>query len=495
MMEFLFGPGILFRNAVLGGLLVALVCSLLGVYVVLRRLVLLGVALPQAGAAGIAAAFFLTAHVHQPMAAHSSALLGSLLATFGALALLVAGQRGGRSPAEWSVGALFAVASAATVIFVAMNPTGDLEVTNLLRGELLSLSDGDLVVLAVVSGIALALFFAYGREILLASFDPEFARTVGHDPRRADALLFLLLGGAISLGVMDAGPLVVFGFLVLPALAALRVAPGLGAALAIAGAIGAACSVGGFAVAYRLDLPTGPTSVALAAGCWLAAVAGARALRRLGRARSMRAAGAAGILLLAALAGGGLPGCGRSPSAPAEEPALDRGSLPDLSRHGPVAVARFRNETGVPLRIPSSNPLDDLGRAVGRPGEETWTVPDALQAWSAVELARRGIAVRNTEEDRSALASVPLDAADAARLARDAGLDGPVLFGSLGRFTVTGTGLLLVRLDLSLVDARTGELLWTGAARRPVPVASALDTREVVIDAAPAIFAEAFGNV
>src|SRR5262245_20015747 len=247
-MELLFGPGLLFRNAVIGGLFVAVVCSLLGIYLVLRRLVLLGVALPQAGAAGIAAAFWLTGHAHEPGAAHESALIGSLVATFGGLGLLLFGQRGGRSPAEWGVGALFAIASAATVLFVALNPSGDLEVTNLLRGELLTISDADLYVIAAASLVALALFFLFAREILLASFDAEFARTIGRNPKRADALLFVLLGGAISLGVMEAGPLVVFGFLVLPPLAALRVAPGLGVAMAISAAIGAVCSVGGFAL-------------------------------------------------------------------------------------------------------------------------------------------------------------------------------------------------------------------------------------------------------
>jgi ABC-type Mn2+/Zn2+ transport system permease subunit len=493
-MELFFGPGLLFRNAVLGGLLVALVCSLLGVYVVLRRMVLLGVALPQAGAAGLAAAFWLTGHAHEPGGTHTAALAGSLLATFGALGLLLAAQRGGRSPAEWSVGALFAVASAATVLFVALNPMGDLEVTNLLRGELLVLSDADLVLLALASGAALLLFFAFRREILLASFDPEFAQTVGRKPARADALLFLLLGGVIALGVMDAGPLVVFGFLVLPALAALRVAPRLGAALGISAALGALCSVGGFALAYRADLPTGPTSVALAAGCWLAAAAAARLTPRL-RGRPRPPAAAAGLALLAWLAAGGALGCGPLfGMKPAEPGALPPGTLPDLAGRPPISVARFRNETGSPLRVPGGNPWKEMQRAVRPPDDPGWTVPDALQAQAVWELARRGVAVRSFDESRSALPAVAADPAAAAQLARESGQDGPVLFGTLRRFTLTGTGLLLVRLDLALVDAASGELLWTGGARRPVPVQSALTLQEVLVDAAPAIFAEAFGN-
>jgi len=99
-MSELFSPDFLFRNAILGGLGVALLCSLLGIYLVLRRLVLIGVALPQASAAGIAAVFWLTGHGHSGAAdTHLLALAASLAATFAALGLLVLGNRRSRSPA------------------------------------------------------------------------------------------------------------------------------------------------------------------------------------------------------------------------------------------------------------------------------------------------------------------------------------------------------------------------------------------------------------
>lgn len=492
MMELLFGPGLLFRNAVLGGLLVALLCGLLGVYVVLRRLVLLGVALPQAGAAGIAAALWLIGHAHRPDSVHTSALLGSLAATFAALAALIVAQRVRRSPAEWGIGALYAAAAAATVLFVAVNPTGDLEMTNLLRGELLALGDADLGILALTTAFALLLFFAFRREILLASFDAEFARTIGHEPGRADALLFGLLGVAIALGVMDAGPVVVFGFLVLPALAALRIAPGLGAALTISAAIGVVCSISGFVLAYRADLPAGPTSVALAAAVWLVASAVSRLLR-LGRRRRVRHGGASALTLLLALTIGGLFGCSPRFGLQRDEPALPRGTLPDLSAREPVVVARFRNETGEALRIPSGNPLKEMERVVGAAEDPVWTVTDALQQRAIHELERRGVAVDPVEVDRTASPGAPAGTDSAARV-REAGIRAPVLFGTLHRFTLTQTGLLLVRLDLALVDPETGDVLWTGSAHRPVSVRSALTAQEVVLDAGPAIFAEAFGG-
>lgn len=281
-MEFL-SPDFLFRNAIVGGWIVCVLCAVLGVYVVLRRLVLLGMALPQAGAAGIALVFFATGHAHgDPGQAHALALAGSLAATFTALGLLVLGSRNSTQPVEWRIGGVLAIATAATLLFVALSPTGDLEMTSLLRGELLAISDRDLVVLAIAASVIALVFVLFRRELLLVSFDPEFARTIGRDPLRYDLVLYLLLGATISIGVMTAGPMVVFAFLVLPALAALRLGRSMLMTFAVAAGIATVSSVGGFALSYHADLPTGPVYVLVAAAIWLAVTF---AMRLRGRSR------------------------------------------------------------------------------------------------------------------------------------------------------------------------------------------------------------------
>jgi len=482
----IFSPDFLFRNAVLGGWIVCVLCSVLGVYVALRRMVLLGVALPQAGAAGIALVFLVTHHVHGGGgSAHWVALAGSLGATFAALALLVIGSRGSRTPVEWRIGGVFAVASAATLLTVALNPTGDLEMTSLLRGELLAISDRDLGVLAVVAALVGIVFALFRREILLVSFDAEFARTIGRSPARYDALLYLLLGVGISVGVMTAGPMVVFGFLVLPALAALRLTTHLAVTFLVAAGIATACSLGGFAISYRADLPAGPVYVLLAAGVWVLAGATARARRRI--------ALAAGVLALA-LTPIALSGCGllRTPDERAADPA-PRGSLPAVS--GAVAVLPFRNETGQSLRLASANPLDEFSRALGRGSStESLTVLDLLQVRAAQELARRGYDVVPLESVSAAVTQPPSDSRAALAQARAGGLGGPVLIGTLKQFARNADDLLHVRLELSLVDPSAGAIVWQGSARRPVPVAGAFTLAEIAQDAAPAIFAEAFGS-
>src|SRR5262249_55140877 len=163
-------------------------------------------------------------------------------------------------------------------------------------------------------------------------------RTIGHNPVRADALLFVLIGGAIALGVMEAGPLVVFGFLVLPPLAALRVAPHLGVALALSAAVGALCSVGGFALAYHVDLPTGPGRWARPAGRGPPCPPPARRARRSGGAA--RPFSSAPLAARPAAPAAPLPGCGALfGMEPAERP-VSRGPLPDRGGRPPIWVTR-----------------------------------------------------------------------------------------------------------------------------------------------------------
>jgi hypothetical protein len=197
------------------------------------------------------------------------------------------------------------------------------------------------------------------------------------------------------------------------------------------------------------------------------------------------------ILLLALLLG--VVACATRPAAAPE--TLGRGTLPALPSEPPVAVLRFHDATGQKLRIPSANPLSELARAAGDPFQPRGeTVPDRLQAMAIVALARRGFSVLPAEEVRRLLADAPASPQAAASAARSAGLDGPVLQATLRRFSRTGSDLLLLQLDLALVDAATGNVLWQGRARGPYPVRGALTLEETLRDVDDRLFEEAFGG-
>jgi ABC-type Mn2+/Zn2+ transport system permease subunit len=262
-------PTFLLRDALIGSVLVGVVCPLVGVYFVLRRMIFLGVALPQLSAAGIASSFVayrlvVGIHQHGNVSERSLALLGSLVFTLGGILVLTAFERRGRETVEARIGVTYAIAAALTILFLAVDPHGDAEMVNLLKGDILATTRTSLQLLVGVLGAVVVVLFAFRKEFLLVSFDRDLAVVFGKRVALWDGLLYLMIGATISLGVMTAGPLVTFGFLVVPTLTARMLTSRMLSFSLVAAALGGVAAFGGFYGAYRLDLPLGPAEVALA---------------------------------------------------------------------------------------------------------------------------------------------------------------------------------------------------------------------------------------
>jgi len=184
---------------------------------------------------------------------------------------------------EARIGVTYAIAAALTILFLAVDPHGDAEMVNLLKGDILATTRTSLTLLAYVLGAVVLVLFAFRKEFLLVSFDRDLAVVFGKRAALWDGLLYLLIGITISLGVMTAGPLVTFGFLVVPPLTARLVTRRMLSFSLVAAAIGGAAAFGGFYCAYRMDLPLGPAEVALASLMLIAV--GAASMIRQGVAR------------------------------------------------------------------------------------------------------------------------------------------------------------------------------------------------------------------
>jgi ABC-type Mn2+/Zn2+ transport system permease subunit len=258
----------LLHNALVGSILVGLVCPLVGVYFVLRRMIFLGVALPQLSAAGVAFAFLANSlagvHQHGATGERTLAMAGALGFAFIGLIVLAALERHGRETLEGRIGVTYAFAAAASILFVAADPYGEWEMMQLLRGDIVTTTSANLTLLEVVlGGVAVALLLLR-KELLLVSFDRDLAVVLGKNAVVWDIVLYLLIGVTISFGVMTAGPLVTFGFLVVPPLTARLITRHMLTFSLTASGLGALTAFVGFYLAYRLDLPLGPTNVVLA---------------------------------------------------------------------------------------------------------------------------------------------------------------------------------------------------------------------------------------
>lgn len=264
MLDLLAQP-ILQQAAVAGGFLGAM-ASVVGVYVVLRRVVFLAIALAQIASAAVALALFTGL---PPLPA---ALAASLVAA------LVLGrlQWRGRLPAEAVLGTAYAVAGALAIAFVALNPVGEARALTALFGTLLSIPPVERVALAVVAVAVLGVHLVCRRYFVFVSFDREAATAQGVQTVRWELLLHLTLGVAVAFAIRSAGVLVTFALLIIPPVAARLLTERVDAMLATAAALGAVAVPLGVAVAFAVDLPPSAAVPLTAAALAMVAVAIAR---------------------------------------------------------------------------------------------------------------------------------------------------------------------------------------------------------------------------
>ncbi|MGC8886320.1 MAG: metal ABC transporter permease [Verrucomicrobiia bacterium] len=264
----IFSPDFLLRNSLYVSVIVGLVCPLAGIYLVLRRMVFLGVALPQISSLGIAIA--LSVHI---WLGHSDAFHGEEQKTLiyaGAIGLslisiiwLAFSESKKQIYSESRLGAVYAIALAASILILAKCPVAERGWLNLLKGEIVSVSNADLWLTVIGLGVVILCFWRFNREFTLISFDPEMAITLKKNILLWDLFLFLLIGTTIAIAVLTVGPLVAFGFTVIPPLITRLYVKSMRNFMILSSLTSGLAALIGFIIAYKYDLPVGALDVTL----------------------------------------------------------------------------------------------------------------------------------------------------------------------------------------------------------------------------------------
>lgn len=286
MSDFFFSPfadNEFLRHALWAGILVAIACSIVGTFVVLRGL-----------------AFVADALAHGVLPGIATAVLVGLPATLGAAvgtAVMMSGvsiiTRRSRLSNDTAIGLLFAGMLALGVMITSRsrNLTGDL--TRILFGDVLGVDMVELrwqVVAVVLVG---AVAWSCRRPFLLLCIEPELATTSGFSVRRYEALLMFMVAVAIVSSFQSVGTLLVFGMLLAPASTAALVTRRVGAMTGVAAALGSVSSYGGLLLSYHADLAAGASIVAVAVGIFLVTFAAVEIRSVVRDRRSRPAEGAA----------------------------------------------------------------------------------------------------------------------------------------------------------------------------------------------------------
>jgi ABC-type Mn2+/Zn2+ transport system permease subunit len=262
-------PDFLLRNSVYTSVLIGFACPLVGVFLVLRRLIFMGVALPQISSTGVAVALSLPLWLGMDMSGHDSqnahvlAFAGSIAFTLMAIMVLSFLERRGRGLPEGRLGTAYVVAAALSILLLSKNRYAELGWLDLMKGEIITVSNFDLTLTAIALAVVLIVLGLFHKELMLVSFDRTLAVTLRKNVVFWDALTYLLIGFTVSMAVLSVGPLIAFGFLLVPALTAHLFARNLKWFVILASLIGGVVAFIGFWIAYVWDLPVGPTDVVL----------------------------------------------------------------------------------------------------------------------------------------------------------------------------------------------------------------------------------------
>jgi ABC-type Mn2+/Zn2+ transport system permease subunit len=241
------------QTALAASLLIGLICSFIGVYIVLKRIVFVGAAIANISTAGIAFAILM---------GFNPEIFSLLFAVAGVLLFSISVRKGQKKiPAESIIGIAYGVSSALGILLVAKSASGESHVLSLIFGNILAVRLNQLQIIAIAFSAIMLIHYLFYKEFLFTSFDSEMAKTLGVKTTLWEIIFYLTLGVTISLSIHVAGALLTFTYLVIPATTALIVTGKIKFVFIFSLIFGFISSFAGMYFSYIIDLPSGPTIV------------------------------------------------------------------------------------------------------------------------------------------------------------------------------------------------------------------------------------------
>lgn len=250
------------QRALVGGVLVAVLCGVVGTWVVLRGMAFLGEALAHGMLPGVALATVLGVPV----------LIGGAASAVAMSLGIAALQRRGRLSYDTSIGLLFVAMLALGVIVISHSGSFATDATSILFGDILAITPVDIGLLAAAAGVGLIVAAAFHRPLVALALDPRIAAVLGLGPRSAQAALVGLVTLAVVASYQAVGSLLVVGLLLAPAVAAGHWTTRIPTRMLLASILGAASVLVGLLVSWHAATAAGAsvagTAIAVAAVSW-----------------------------------------------------------------------------------------------------------------------------------------------------------------------------------------------------------------------------------
>lgn len=240
-----------FVRALVASALVGVACAVVGAFVVLKGMSFVGDAVSHSAFPGVVLAYLLGLPI----------ILGGAVAAIGTALGIGALTRRSGLRADAVIGVLFAGMFALGVALFSSIPNYVGDLFHFLFGDVLGISFGDLISLAVLASLLLLIVWVLWKELLFATFDPLGAGAAGLPVRRLDDLLLILIAVTIVVSLQAVGIVLVVAMITTPAATAQLLVKRFGQMIALAALIGVTSSLVGLYVSYALNIASGASIV------------------------------------------------------------------------------------------------------------------------------------------------------------------------------------------------------------------------------------------
>ncbi|MGF1577380.1 MAG: metal ABC transporter permease [Cyanophyceae cyanobacterium] len=247
------------QRGLLASVMVGLLCSVVGCYVVLRGMAYLGDAIAHAVLPGVAVSYLLGADL----------TLGAMIAAFGVAAGIGWLSRQGKLREDTAIGIVFAASLALGVVLISTIRTYAQDLTHILFGNVLGVSAADLWLAGILGCGVLAVVVVFYRELMLISFDPVFAATLRIPTERFRVLLLMLLAATVVVSMQVVGVGLVTAMLVTPGATAYLLVRRLPQMMLLAALIGMGSNVVGLYLSFYVNVASGAAMVLTATSLFL----------------------------------------------------------------------------------------------------------------------------------------------------------------------------------------------------------------------------------
>jgi len=254
------------QRALIAALLVGLAAPAVGVFLVQRRLSLMGDGIGHIALTGVALGFLLgTAPV----------LTAVIVASIGAVVIELVRQQG-RTGGDVALALMFYGGIAGGVLLIGLSPGGsNANLLSYLFGSLTAVSPTDVVIISALSGALLLTLAVVGRQMFAVCHDEEYAKVAGLPVRTLNLLLAVMAALTVTVAMRVVGLLLVSALMVVPVATAQQLVRGFRATVVVALGAGVLASVSGVLGSYYADTAPGALIVVVALGCFaLASVGG-----------------------------------------------------------------------------------------------------------------------------------------------------------------------------------------------------------------------------